>query len=47
VIFGLMRIAWIVVGSIFLYNVACETGQFDVMKDSIAGCRQTSACNWC
>jgi hypothetical protein len=22
----LMRIAWIVVGSIFLYNVACETG---------------------
>jgi lactate permease len=37
VIFGLLRIAWIVVGSIFLYNVACETGQFDVMKDSIAG----------
>src|SRR6185503_4304482 len=37
VIFGLMRIAWIVVGSIFLYNVACETGQFDVMKQSIAG----------
>jgi len=37
VIFGLMRIAWIVVGSIFLYNVACETGQFDVMKASIAG----------
>jgi lactate permease len=37
VIFGLMRIAWIVVASIFLYNVACETGQFDVMKASIAG----------
>src|SRR5688572_8319289 len=37
VIFGPMRIAWIVVGSIFLYNVACETGQFEVMKDSIAG----------
>lgn len=36
VIFGLMRIAWIVVASIFLYNVACETGQFDVMKASIA-----------
>src|SRR5436190_6748341 len=36
-IFGLMRIAWIVVGSIFLYNVATETGQFQVMKDSIAG----------
>ena len=37
VIFGLLRIAWIVVGSIFLYNVASETGQFQVMKDSIAG----------
>jgi lactate permease len=36
-IFGLMRIAWIVVGSIFLYNVASETGQFQIMKDSIAG----------
>ena len=36
-IFGVMRIAWIVVGSIFLYNVATETGQFQVMKDSIAG----------
>src|SRR5687768_6070798 len=35
-IFGVMRIAWIVVGSIFLYNVACATGQFQVMKDSIA-----------
>jgi lactate permease len=36
-IFGMLRIAWIVVGSIFLYNVASETGQFQVMKDSIAG----------
>jgi lactate permease len=36
-IFGLLRIAWIVVGSIFLYNVATETGQFQIMKDSIAG----------
>src|SRR5688572_26455542 len=35
-IFGLMRIAWIVVASIFLYNIASETGQFQVMKDSIA-----------
>jgi lactate permease len=33
----LLRIAWIVVASIFLYNVASETGQFQVMKDSIAG----------
>src|SRR5205814_538173 len=37
VIFGLLRIAWIIVASIFLYNVAVETGQFQVMKESIAG----------
>ncbi len=36
-IFGMIRIAWIIVASIFLYNVACETQQFQVMKDSIAG----------
>ena len=36
VIFGLMRIGWIVVASIFLYNIASTTGQFQVMKDSIA-----------
>jgi lactate permease len=37
VVFGFLRIAWIIVGSLFLYNVAVETGQFEVMKDSIAG----------
>jgi lactate permease len=36
VIFGLLRIAWIIIASMFLYNVAVETGQFQVMKDSIA-----------
>ena len=36
VIFGLIRIAWIIVASIFLYNIAVETGQFQVMKESIA-----------
>src|SRR5206468_1264842 len=36
-IFGFLRIAWIIVASIFLYNVAVETGQFQVMKESIAG----------
>src|SRR4051812_8033895 len=35
-VFGLVRIAWIIVASIFLYHVAVETGQFQVMKDSIA-----------
>jgi lactate permease len=36
-VFGFFRIAWIVIASIYLYNVAVETGQFDVMKQSIAG----------
>src|ERR1035441_6580039 len=36
VVFGLVRIAWIIVASLFLYQVAVETGQFQVMKDSIA-----------
>ena len=35
-IFGLVRIAWVIVASIFLYHVAVETGQFQVMKESIA-----------
>jgi lactate permease len=36
IVFGLLRIAWIIVASIFLYHVAVETGQFAVMKRSIA-----------
>lgn len=36
-IFGLLRIAWVIIASIFLYNIAVQTGQFQVMKDSIAG----------
>ena len=36
IVFGLLRIGWIIVASIFLYNIAVETGQFQVMKESIA-----------
>ncbi len=36
VVFGLFRIAWIIVTSMFLYEVACATGQFETMKASIA-----------
>jgi lactate permease len=35
VIFGLLGIAWIIIASIFLFHVAVETGQFQVMKESI------------
>jgi lactate permease len=36
VVFGFIRIAWIIVASIFVYHVSVETGQFQVMKESIA-----------
>jgi lactate permease len=35
--FGILRIAWIIIASLFLYHIAVETGQFQVMKESIAG----------
>src|SRR5689334_8524079 len=36
VVFGFLRIAWVIVASIFLYEIAVEAGQFDRMKRSIA-----------
>ncbi len=36
VTFALFRIVWLIVAAVFLYDVAVETGQFDVMKASIA-----------
>jgi lactate permease len=35
-VFGFFQIAWIIIASIFLYNIALETGQFEIMKQSIA-----------
>jgi lactate permease len=37
VFFGLTRFGWIILASLFLYNVACASGQFEVMKRSVAG----------
>src|SRR5919199_2766079 len=34
--FGLFPIVWIVVNAIFIYNVIVDTGQFDVVRDSLA-----------
>ncbi|HEX7959629.1 MAG TPA: lactate permease LctP family transporter, partial [Terriglobales bacterium] len=36
VTFGLLKIAWIVVAAVFLYDISVETGQFEIMKASIA-----------
>jgi lactate permease len=35
-VFGICRIAWVVIASLFLYQIAVETGQFEAMKESIA-----------
>jgi lactate permease len=35
--FGLLKIAWIVVAAVFLYDISVETGQFEIMKHSVAG----------
>ncbi|WP_435020530.1 L-lactate permease [Tundrisphaera sp. TA3] len=36
VIFAAFRIAWLIVAAVFLYDVAVATGQFEVMKASVA-----------
>ena len=35
--YGLFPIGWIVLGAIFVYDVTVKTGDFDVVKDTIAG----------
>ena len=34
--FGLLKIAWIVVAAVFLYDITVRTGQFEIMKQSVA-----------
>src|SRR5918911_4928374 len=34
--FGVLKIAWIVVAAVFLYDVTVYTGQFEIMKASVA-----------
>jgi lactate permease len=34
--FAIFRIVWLIVAAVFLYDIAVATGQFDVMKASIA-----------
>ncbi len=36
VVFAVFRIVWLIVAAVFLYDIAVATGQFDVMKASIA-----------
>jgi lactate permease len=34
--FGILKIAWIVVAAVFLYDISVYTGQFEIMKESVA-----------
>jgi lactate permease len=34
--FGILKIAWIVVAAVFLYDITVHTGQFEIMKQSVA-----------
>ncbi|HXM96510.1 MAG TPA: L-lactate permease [Candidatus Dormibacteraeota bacterium] len=34
--FGLLKIVWIVIAAVFLYDISVNTGQFEIMKQSIA-----------
>lgn len=37
VAFGLLKIVWIVVAAVYLYDISVETGKFEIMKQSVAG----------
>jgi len=37
VAFGVLKIAWIVLAAVYLYDVSVRTGQFEIMKESVAG----------
>jgi lactate permease len=34
--FGLLKIVWIVIAAVYLYDISVDTGQFEIMKQSIA-----------
>src|SRR6058998_83616 len=34
--FGVLKIAWIVLAAVYLYDVSVFTGQFEIMKESVA-----------
>src|SRR5213596_1938633 len=34
--FGVVKIAWIVLAAVYLYDVSVHTGQFEIMKESVA-----------
>jgi len=35
--FGLLKIVWIVIAAVFLYDLSVDAGQFEIVKQSVAG----------
>jgi len=35
-LFGLWRVCWIIITALFIYNLSVKTGQFEVIKNSLA-----------
>src|SRR5256885_2517542 len=35
--FGVLKIAWIVLAAVYLYDISVFTGQFEIMKESVSG----------
>jgi lactate permease len=35
--FGLLKIVWIVIAAVYLYDISVDTGQFEIVKHSVAG----------
>jgi lactate permease len=35
IVFGVFRIAWVVVAAVFVYDIAVESGQFEIIKRSV------------
>jgi lactate permease len=36
-VFGFFRIAWVVVAAVFVYDITVESGQFEIVKQSVGG----------
>ena len=49
VAYGILKIACIVLAAVYLYDISVETGQFEIMKESVAGItadRRLRFCWW-
>ncbi len=40
VVFGAVRVAWVLLAAVFVYELTCESGHFEVIKESIGGITQ-------